>query len=232
MRQRIPMCPRVFNLHSSDTDNTQSDGGVTHGHQDEGEFDAHNRFRGKPMFNLRSLLRGCCWAIVACSALPSFVYPSSVPVGAKTTPNPEPFTRRITLPPLKLLRAGQQRAESFEPRSWRFSHVCVLGPWHKGYQSVHDYFQKHTEYFARYKIAAVGAFSHDTPENLAVWADKMKPRYLFGLAQTEFVDKLKNPKVPTCWLLSREGQILLKIETPSDQDLSSVYDKLKLWTEF
>ncbi|MFZ9519104.1 MAG: hypothetical protein ACO3A4_01370 [Silvanigrellaceae bacterium] len=156
----------------------------------------------------------------------------SVPVGEKATPNPEPFRRRIGLPFLKLLAPGMKQSVGFEPRDWRFSHVCILGSWNKQSQVVHDYFQNKIDFFSRYKIAAVGAFSHDTIENLTAWAEKMKPRYLFGLAQTEFVDSLKNPKVPTCWLLTREGQIIMKHETPTEQVLGSVYDKLKQWTDF
>jgi hypothetical protein len=130
------------------------------------------------------------------------------------------------------LAPGQKQAITFEPRDWRFSHVCVLGTWNKQSQMIHNYFQKNIDFFVRYKIAVVGAFSHDTIENISAWAEQVKPRYLFGLAQTEFVDSLKNPKVPTCWLLSREGQILMKHETPTEEVLGSVYDKLKQWTEF
>lgn len=155
-----------------------------------------------------------------------------VPVGAKATPNPEPFSRRIALPVLKLLVPGQSQATAFEPRGWRFSYICVVGTWNKQSEVVHQYFEKHMSFFERYKIAAVAAFSHDTPEAVGAWAQVRKPRYVFGLAQTEFVDKLNNPKVPTCWLLSREGQILQRHELPSEEVLSAVYEKLKQWTEF
>lgn len=167
----------------------------------------------------------------AAAASPAAANPP-VPVGAKATPNPEPFLRRVTLPALKLLPAGQQLPILFDPRGWRFSHLCIVGTWNKSTQVVHQYFQKHIQFFEKYKIATVAAFSHDTPENIAAWAERNKPRYLFGLAQTEFVDKLNNPKVPTCWLLTREGQIVIKHEVPTEQNLLSVYQKLRQWTEF
>lgn len=155
-----------------------------------------------------------------------------VPVGEKTAPNPEPFSRRISLPSLKLLSVGSRQPVAFEPKSWRFSFVCVVATWNKNTQAIHDYYMKHQNFFSRYKIATVAAFSHDTPENLAAWSSQFKPTYIFGIAQTEFVDKLNNPKLPTCWLLSREGQILMKHETPTDPVLNTVYDKLKQWTDF
>jgi hypothetical protein len=169
---------------------------------------------------------------LVCFFLPASLFASSVPVGQKPTPNPEPFARRISLPPLKLLASGSALPQTFEPRSWRFSYICVMGSWRKGTDTLHNYFQKHHDFMNRRKIAAVAAFSHETPENVAAWADKTKPRYIFGLAQTEFIDKLNNPKLPTCWLISREGQILFRQEMPTEADLVSVYEKLKLWTDF
>lgn len=156
----------------------------------------------------------------------------SVPAGNKPTPNPSPFERRISLPPLFLLPPGHTRSVSFDPRTFRLSFVCLLGTWNKQSDQVHAYFEKNHDFFVQRKIATVAAFSHDTAENLKTWSETRKPRYLFGLAQTEFVDQLKNPKLPTCWLLSREGQLLRKFELPNEADLGSIYDKLKLWTDF
>lgn len=172
------------------------------------------------------------WGTGTLIFFPAAASSPSVPVGDKATPNPDPFSRRIALPSLRLLTPGQKQAIPFEPAAWRFTCLCVVGTWNKQSQTVHDFFQSHMEFFAKFKIAAVAAFSHDTPENLAAWAVRSRPAYIFGLAQTEFVDKLNNPKVPTCWLLSREGQILMKHETPTETVLSSVYDKLKQWTVF
>jgi hypothetical protein len=184
------------------------------------------------MLKVGSISVGLRAAGLICFVFSSPVSASSVPVGQKATPNPEPFARRISLPPLKLLASGSSLPQAFEPRTWRFSYVCVMGSWRKGTETLHNYFQKHHDFLSRRRIAAVAAFSHETAENVAAWAEKMKPRYLFGLAQTEFVDKLNNPKLPTCWLLSREGQILIKHELPTEADLGSVYEKLKLWTDF
>ncbi|MBM3381268.1 MAG: hypothetical protein FJY29_02390 [Betaproteobacteria bacterium] len=156
----------------------------------------------------------------------------SVPAGNKPTPDPSPYERKVSLPPLVLLAPDQTKGQSFEPQKYRLSFVCLLGTWNKQSDQVHLYFEKNHEFFVERKIAAVAAFSHDTAENLKLWAEQRKPRYLFGLAPTEFVDQLKNPKVPTCWLLSREGQLLRKFELPSEKDLGSVYDKLKRWTDF
>jgi hypothetical protein len=158
--------------------------------------------------------------------------PAPVPAGNKPTPDPSPYERRVSLPPLSLLAPDKPTGQNFDPKSYRLSFVCLLGTWNKQSEQVHLYFENNHDFFVERKIASVAAFSHDTIENLKVWAAKNKPRYLFGLAPTEFVDQLKNPKVPTCWLLSREGQLLRKFELPTQKDLGSVYDKLKLWTDF
>ncbi|NBW82063.1 hypothetical protein EBR21_09960 [bacterium] len=230
----------MFDSRSVDN-HTESAGGVIHGRglpmnflnrrESEGLTMVRCEISGRLVFSIAVclLLRT---AFASSSAAASSPAPGAVPVGEKATPNPEPYRRRITLPYLKLLAPGQKQAITFEPRDWRFSYICVVGTWNKQSLLVHNYFQKNIDFFVRYKIAVVGAFSHDTIENLTAWAEQMKPRYLFGLAQTEFVDNLKNPKVPSCWLLSREGQILMKHETPTEEVLGSVYDKLKQWTEF
>jgi hypothetical protein len=157
---------------------------------------------------------------------------AAVPAGNKPTPDPSPYERRITLPPMSLLLPEQTKSHAFEPTQYRMSFVCLLGTWNKQSLLVHDFFKKNNEFFIQRKIAAVAAFSHDTSESLKKWVDTQKPTYLVGLAPTEFVDRLNNPKVPTCWLLSREAQLLRKFELPSSSDLSSVYEKLKQWTEF
>lgn len=157
---------------------------------------------------------------------------AAVPAGNKPTPDPSPYERRITLPPLSLLMPDQSKSLAFEPTQHRMSFVCLLGTWNKQSLLVHEFFKKNNEFFNQRKIAAVGAFSHDTSESLKRWIEMHKPTYLVGLAPTDFVDRLNNPKVPTCWLLSREAQLLRKFELPSSSDLSSVYEKLKQWTEF
>ena len=156
----------------------------------------------------------------------------SVPAGSKPTPDPSPYERRISLPPLSLLLPDQEKSFLFEPTRYRMSFICLLGTWNRQSLLVHDFFNKNKEFFVQRKIAAVAAFSHDTQESLKKWSELNGPNYPAGLASTAFVDRLNNPKVPTCWLLSREAQLLRKIELPSSSDLSSVYEKLKQWTEF
>ncbi|MEY4065628.1 MAG: hypothetical protein RIR26_1836 [Pseudomonadota bacterium] len=156
----------------------------------------------------------------------------SVPAGSKPTPDPSPYERRISLPPLSLLLPDQDRSFLFEPTRYRLSFVCLLGTWNRQSVLVHEFFKKNKEFFTQRKIAAVAAFSHDTHESLKKWSELNGPNYLAGLASTEFVDRLNNPKVPTCWLLSRDAQLLRKMELPSSSDLSSVYVNLKQWTEF
>ncbi len=157
---------------------------------------------------------------------------NSVPAGNKPTPDPSPYERRVALPKLLLLPPGQQKAQRFEPKLFRLSMVCLLGSWNKQSEVVHRFYQKYSSFFGERKIASVAAFSHDTSENLEAWVLKHKPSYLVGLAQTEFVDSLKNPKVPSCWLLSRQGQILKQLTLPKDRDFESVYHNLNQWTDF
>lgn len=157
---------------------------------------------------------------------------SSVPAGNKLTPDPSPYERRIALPNLFILPPGQSQSFRFEPKAFRLSMVCILGTWNKQSESVHLFYKKHKTFFKERKIATVAVFSHDTRENLDAWVTNYKPDYPVGLAQTEFVDSLKNPKVPTCWLLSQQGQLLKRLVIPSEHDFESVYHNLKLWTDF
>jgi hypothetical protein len=157
---------------------------------------------------------------------------NSVPAGNKPTPDPAPYERRIALPDLFLLPPGQLKGLRFEPKLFRLSMICLLGTWNKQSETVHRFYEKHSKFFKDRKIAVVAGFSHDTPENLEGWVTKHNPSYLVGLAQTEFVDSLKNPKVPSCWLLSQQGQILKHLILPTARDFESVYHNLKLWTEF
>ena len=160
------------------------------------------------------------------------VWANSVPAGNKPTPDPSPYERRVALPDLFLLPPGQTKGQRFEPKLFGLSMICLLGSWNKQSETVHRFYEKHSVFFKERKIAAVAAFSHDTAENLQAWALIHNPSYLIGLAQTEFVDLLKNPKVPSCWLLTQQGQLLKKLILPTAADFESVYQNLKLWTDF
>lgn len=157
---------------------------------------------------------------------------SSVPTGNKSTPNPSPYERRVALPNLFILPPGRSQSFRFEPKLFRISVICLLGTWNKQSESVHLFYKKNKSFFKERKIAAVAVFSHDTQENLDAWVKNYKPDYLVGLAQAEFVDSLKNPKVPTCWILSQQGQLLKRMVIPLEHDFESIYHNLKLWTDF
>lgn len=191
-----------------------------------------NRANGRLASSQRLCTRRLVLLSVVMCALAKQGMASSVPTGNKPTPDPSPYERRVTLPNLFLLPPGQAQGQRFEPKLFRLSFICLLGTWNKQSELVHTFYEKHSSFFKERKISAVAAFSHDTSENLEAWVLKRNPTYLVGLAQTEFVDSLKNPKVPTCWLLSQQGQLLKQLVLPTKADFESVYHNLKLWTDF
>jgi hypothetical protein len=183
------------------------------------------------LLRLRKTVVGSALLFVM-AGLQGVVFANSVPAGNKPTPDPSPYERRVALPDLFILPPGQKQSFRFEPKSFRMSMICLLGSWNKQSLKAHRFFEKHKVFFKERKVATIAAFSHDTEENLTAWVQTHKPSYVVGLAQTEFVDLLKNPKVPTCWVLSHQGQLLKQLVSPTNDDLESIYQNLKLWTDF
>lgn len=113
-----------------------------------------------------NLTSGILTMALCCSQIAVAANSGAVPAGSKPTPDPSPYERRLSLPPLYLLPPNQARSVSFEPRTFRLSLVCLVGTWNKQSDQVHDYFEKNHSFFVERRIGAVAAFSHDTPENL------------------------------------------------------------------
>ena len=147
---------------------------------------------------------------------------------AETTPIP----RHIVFPPLRFLTSENPSNQNFDARKVRFGVVCVFATWSRQTINVTKALNAKTAEFAKRHVVFAGAFSHDTKEALDLWAKAQKPQFKVGLADDSFVDALKNPKVPSCYVVNSRGEILLHLETPTDKNLKSLFESLTLWTDF
>jgi hypothetical protein len=86
--------------------------------------------------------------------------------------------------------------------------------------------------FAHRHVGVLGYASHDTMTELQKWQDFVRPEFPLGMAPLDIIVREKNPKLPTLWLASSNGQLITRLSLPTDEEVKDLLDKLLLWTEF
>ncbi len=142
--------------------------------------------------------------------------------------NATPLPNHIKIPNIRLAN----ESEEYNFKSNRYTLVAVFGTWNARSAEVAMRINDQIPALKSRRMGAVGVFSHDTVESLTQWTAKNKPHFPVGLSTNRFIDELRNPKVPTLWIVDDQGFIMHRAELPSHTDLNVVFAKLQLWTEF
>lgn len=114
----------------------------------------------------------------------------------------------------------------------RFWYVAVIASWNPRSAQISEVFNKNYGQFVARKIGVIGLFSQDTVEAVSEWRKKIIPKFMNEFASRDFLDSLKNPKVPTVWLVGSEGQILQRLEMPTVSEMSESINKAMILTGF
>lgn len=142
--------------------------------------------------------------------------------------NATPLPNHIKIPSIRLANA----TDEYNFKSNRYTLVAVFGTWNARTAEVAMRINDQIPALKSRGMGAVGVFSHDTVESLTQWTVKNKPHFPVGLSTNRFIDELRNPKVPTLWIVDDRGFIMHRSELPSHTDLNVIFAKLQLWTEF
>lgn len=168
---------------------------------------------------------------------------SSAPAEAKAAVKPAvkaeatPMPRYIHLPAVELQTISANSEGALEKLTYdfsrkRFSLVFVFGSWNRRSQEIAVKINERMGFFDERHIGVVGVFSHDTKISLQKWQKDVGPRFLIGLAANDFIERLRNPKVPTLWLVNNRGEIMHRSELPTNKELDGLFSKVTLWTDF
>lgn len=154
--------------------------------------------------------------------------------------------RRVTLPGLDVTEAALlqttevsaaktgewPRGKPYNYRAARFSVVLAMASWSARSEDVARRLHGWGSEFAKRKIALVGVFSHDAPSDIRAVMTRNQFTFPAAKASLTFVSQLLNPKVPTIWVADHTGQIVLRLERPTDGQLQDLRQKILEWTDF
>lgn len=176
----------------------------------------------------------CIFAEPLCYASSSPT-PSAPETNNEDLPDPPatPLPRFISAPRIlyeNTVEGGKEVTGTYSQSA--FTVLGLLATWNPKSVELNTLLNKYSVLFREHGISLVVLFSHDTKFTLKEWKKLNKPNYQTELASINFIDEQKNPKVPTFWIANRRGQIVKFFELPSNNDLSSFFDKIIKWTEF
>lgn len=162
------------------------------------------------------------------------VAPTDTPRPSPTpSPTPEaiPVERFIYAPPISLENPSGQ-IHKHDTKKWRFTLLVVGGTWNEPTLWLWNEISKMEYVLLGKKIRPVFIFSHDSLDTLSTFLNKNQSSLTSGLDRSEFIEVMKNPKIPTIFVISHKNRFILKKEMPSKDDLLEIIKKLELWTEF
>lgn len=125
--------------------------------------------------------------------------------------------------------SGDSELNFSEKRFWI---IIILASWNPKSSEITDILNKNFKQFEKRNVGVIGLFSNDTTESVEIWRKKNKPLFLNAFASRNLLDDLKNPKVPTVWVIGNEGEKLQYLELPTTQKFLECVAKVMVLTEF
>jgi hypothetical protein len=116
--------------------------------------------------------------------------------------------------------------------SMRFWYVAIIASWNPRSSEIAEVFNKNYKQFALRKIGVIALFSNDTVVSVTEWRKKNNLLFLNDFASRNLLDALKNPKVPTVWLVGSQGEILQRLEMPNKEKMLESVQKVMILTGF
>ncbi|APJ04441.1 hypothetical protein [Silvanigrella aquatica] len=113
-----------------------------------------------------------------------------------------------------------------------FWYVVVISSWNPKSKEITSILNHNYKVFESRKIGVIGLFSTDTVTSVSDWRTQNKPLFETGFASRNFLDALKNPKIPSVWVLGRRGEILQRLEIPSKEDMQKSVQRVMIMTGF
>jgi len=114
----------------------------------------------------------------------------------------------------------------------RFWYVFVLASWNPKSIEITEILNKNYNIFNSRNVGIIGLFSNDTKESVMEWRKKNNPLFLNEFASRNFLDALKNPKIPTVWVIGSQGEVLQRLDMPTKENMQESVRKVMILTGF
>jgi hypothetical protein len=144
-----------------------------------------------------------------------------------------PLPRHILFPDITYSRAPDKEGEfTLDFSKHRFWIVIILASWNEKSKRINRILNKNKAEFEYRDIGILALYSQDTEDDVDIWREQNHPSYENEFASQKFLDKLKNPKVPSVWLLGEKGELLLNYELPTERQFDIIVKKSFILTGF
>lgn len=159
--------------------------------------------------------------------VPEVIYDAN---GKKKIP---PLPRHIILPEVTYGRLPDVEGEyALDFSEHKFWFVTIIASWNERSNDITKIFNANQAEFKKRNIGLVALFAQNTEEEVEKWRLANKPMFMNYYASRNFLDSLKNPKIPCIWLIGSKGEILLHLELPTIQQIDESVQKSFVLTGF
>ncbi len=144
-----------------------------------------------------------------------------------------PLPRHIEFPPITFGKTPSvEGTTQLELSSMRFWYIVVIASWSPRCLEITEILNAYFEKLQQRKVGILALFSNDTLTSVENWRQKHKPLFQNEFASRDFLDSLKNPKVPTLWLIGKDGEILQNRILPKKSDILESMRNAMTLTDF
>lgn len=144
-----------------------------------------------------------------------------------------PLPRHVEFPTITYAKEPTIEGEAeVNISKMNFWYVMVLATWNPRSVEITEIINKNFKVFTQRNVGVVGLFSNDSIEAVNEWRKKNNPLFLNEFASRNFLDALKNPKIPSVWLIGNQGEILQKLEMPTKQKMLESVQKVMILTGY
>lgn len=159
--------------------------------------------------------------------------PAATPAGPPVPIYIPPLPRHVEFPPITYGKEASIEGETeLNITKMRFWYVAILASWNVKSNEIADILNKNYKVFTQRNVGVIALYSNDTKESVANWRKKNNPLFMNEFASRNFLDALKNPKIPTVWVIGNLGEVLQRLELPTKEEMQKSVEKVMILTAF
>lgn len=114
----------------------------------------------------------------------------------------------------------------------RYTVVLLVASWNALSRDVAERARDLVADFPERALQLYGLGSHDTEAALREWVRTARFRFPVGVANVDFITRLKNPKIPCLWILNHRGEMIFFRERVDVPLVERLVGNLRSWTNF
>ncbi|WGL60674.1 hypothetical protein QEJ31_03535 [Pigmentibacter sp. JX0631] len=144
-----------------------------------------------------------------------------------------PLPRHMEFPTISYAKEPTVEGEAeINVAKMHFWYVLILATWNPRSAEITDIINKNFKTFSQRNVGVIGLFSNDSLEAVNIWRKKYNPQFLNEFASRNLLDALKNPKIPSVWVIGNQGEVLQRLEMPTREMMLESVQKVMILTGY